>query len=98
MSDLIDRRVAIENIKELFRMGDCFCDEYSIIGMLNQLPSAEPKRKQGEWIEAEKGIKVTRYKCSECGSSVMDDTGYDVSADYPFCHCGADMRGEQNDS
>lgn len=50
-------------------------------------------RSQGEWIETQRGIHVTDYKCSCCGRTVRDDTGYDVSKDYPFCHCGADMRG-----
>ena len=54
------------------------------------------ERKKGKWIEEEKGIHVTSYRCSECGRTVMDDTGYDVSKDYPFCNCGADMRGEED--
>ena len=54
------------------------------------------KRPQGEWIETQRGIHVTDYKCSCCGRTVMDDTGYDVSKDYPFCNCGADMRGDNN--
>lgn len=47
---------------------------------------------KGHWILKETGIKITSYYCSECGRYVKDDTGYDVSKDYPFCHCGADMR------
>ena len=53
-------------------------------------------RQKGEWIELQRGIHVTDYKCSCCGRTVRDDTGYDVSKDYPFCHCGADMRGDEN--
>ena len=37
MNDLIDRKEAIQGVKELFSMGDCYCDELSIIGMLNGL-------------------------------------------------------------
>lgn len=55
------------------------------------------KRKKGKWIMKYKGSAVTSYKCSECGRTVRDDTGYDVSKDYPFCHCGADMREDQHD-
>lgn len=54
---------------------------------------AEKERPQGERIETQRGIHVTDYKCSCCGRTVRDDTGYDVASDYPFCHCGADMRG-----
>lgn len=39
MNDLIDRKEAIQGVKELFLMGDCYCDELSIIGMLNGLES-----------------------------------------------------------
>lgn len=39
MNDLIDRKKAIEGVRELFSMGDCYCDELSIIGMLNGLKS-----------------------------------------------------------
>ena len=89
MSDLISRQAAIE-------IANGYCHPANIAKELEKLPSAEPERKkEGKWIEIEKGIKVTRYKCSECGRSVMDDTGYDVSADYPFCHCGARMEGEK---
>lgn len=42
MSDLILRQAAINNAKELFRMDKGYCDEYSILDMLNQLPSAQP--------------------------------------------------------
>lgn len=54
------------------------------------------KRKKGKWILVEESIKIAAYKCSECGRNVWNDMGYDVVKDYPFCHCGADMRGEQD--
>ena len=38
---LIDQQEAVEGVKELFSLGDCFCDEYSIVGMLNSLPTQE---------------------------------------------------------
>ena len=58
-----------------------------------QLPIEE--RKKGKWIISNTNSKVTTYKCSECGRIVHDDTGYEVLKDYPYCHCGADMRGKQ---
>ena len=61
------------------------------IGKVCDAPTIEPERKKGEWIMKYKGLTVTSYKCSECGRIVKEDTGYDVSKDYPFCHCGADM-------
>lgn len=67
-------------------------------GISEQLPSVQPERKKGRWIVKEIGCKLTSYKCSECGRYITNDTGYDVKEDYPFCHCGADMRGEQDET
>ena len=55
-------------------------------------------RPQGEWIKVKEermsvdmsGEIVTRYKCSECGRLIAILPS--KLADYPFCHCGADMR------
>ena len=38
---LIDQREAVQGVRELFSLGDCFCDEYSIVGMLNSLQTQE---------------------------------------------------------
>lgn len=60
------------------------------------------ERPQGEWIEVKEermsidmsGEIVTRYKCSKCGRVIA--TFPSKLADYyPFCHCGADMRGKE---
>jgi hypothetical protein len=56
-------------------------------------------RQQGEWIKVKEnrmsidmsGELVTQYKCSKCGRGIA--TLPSKLADYPFCHCGADMRG-----
>lgn len=67
------------------------------IETIKELPSAQPERKKGRWIVIVKGCKLTSYKCSECGRYIADDTGYDVKKDYPFCHCGADMREDADE-
>lgn len=54
---------------------------------LHQLPSAEPKRKQGHWIVRNE-YSMWPVLCSEC-------RGWQ-SGRSRFCpDCGADMRGEQ---
>lgn len=63
-------------------------------GDIEEAPTIE-ERKSGKWIIKNTNSRVTTYKCSECGRIVRDDTGYDVSKDYPYCHCGADLRGKQ---
>ncbi len=54
-------------------------------------------QKTGHWIQQNKGVMVTTYKCSVCGRIVGDDTGYNVYEDYPYCNCGAKMEGDKND-
>ena len=62
---------------------------------IDNQPTADVQEvKNGKWVEYEKGMVVTSYKCSLCGEVVMDDTGYDVVKDYPYCHCGAKMENE----
>lgn len=61
-------------------------------------------RQKGEWIKVKEdrmsidmsGEIATRYKCSKCGRMIA--TFPSKLADYPFCHCGADMRGKKNES
>lgn len=86
------REEAIKDIQENIKP---FVGGKSLDMAIEALKS-EP-RKHGQWLETEKWAKLTAYECSECGRVVWDDTGYDVSKDYPYCHCGADMRGGENE-
>ena len=87
---LIDADVLFDAVKDF---------PYGYRGMIKSVIAEqltiEPERKKGKWIQLEKGIHTTSYKCSVCGRTVRDDTGYDVAIDYPYCNCGADMRGDQ---
>ena len=64
----------------------------NICKALDQLPSAQPQRKNGRWKLLNNGDAI----CSECGRKqkcVWDFDNWDN-----FCrHCGADMRGEKDD-
>lgn len=67
------------------------------------------ERKQGKWIKyntADKydymgdRVTVSNYQCSECGRMIYDIGDAPLTnklKDYPFCHCGADMRGAENE-
>ena len=58
----------------------------------------EPKRIKGRWIEM-LSYKNHTYKCSECGRLLVNitDGRNNVPKHYPYCHCGVDMKGEQNE-
>lgn len=59
---------------------------------IKQLPSAEPKRIKGRWIEM--SLYNHTYKCSECGRLLFNvtDGKNNVLKHYPYCHCGAKME------
>lgn len=67
---------------------------------VEDLPSAQPEPKTGMWLDAWRSKSDgTRYwyrMCSECGYERND---CDSEKDSNFCpNCGADMKGEQNES
>ena len=89
MSDFISRQNAIEGVRELFSMGDCYCDELSIVGMLNGLPTAEPERKKGEWIPVDSA--TVNGRCSVCGyeSNLYEN---DVYGEHYCPNCGRKLE------
>lgn len=54
------------------------------------------ERKTGKWLEFTNTNHT--YVCSVCGRMLVNitDGKNTVTKNYPFCHCGADMRGEHN--
>lgn len=48
------------------------------------------QRPKGKWIYEYDDF----YKCSLCGRGICTNWENDPTKDFPFCHCGADMRGE----
>ena len=104
--DLISRQDALLELEkwEEEKNWDTWCyahkdDNYYHITapthVIRDLPSAQPERKQGEWIHD--GCNFPHgndwIHCSECGKR-----GINVPADLTnFCsNCGADMRGDNN--
>lgn len=95
MTDLIERAGVIDALSwcnEWDVMGFAVVDKDDAIRQIKSLPSAEPERKKGHWINAECKDGTIAHKCSECKCFV----GYSVSSLtwFNFCPwCGADMRG-----
>jgi len=65
---------------------------------LARVPSAQHERINGHWIEITSSNHT--YKCSVCGRLLVNitDGKNNVAKNYPYCHCGADMRGEQDEA
>ena len=73
----------------------------SYISDMNELPSAEPERMKGKWIEMGTNKDGTHnIKCSKCGEGYKTRghaRSIATKAKYSFCpNCGASMvRGEE---
>ena len=74
----------------------------SIVDSVEDLPSAQPQHKTGKWIkkmlvtETEKYISYDpEWYCACCGAKYDSHIAKFVN----FCYvCGADMRGEKNET
>ena len=92
MSDWIDRQAAIVRTSKVIKDDGIAHD---VKEALKGLPSVQPERKKGEWItlwDVADPNTSTSAKCSICGRTVWRPAG-------DFCRwCGADMRGDRDDS
>lgn len=52
-------------------------------------------RERGRWVQVERWATKAKYRCSVCGREIMSAVIVNIEK-YPFCHCGADMRGEED--
>ena len=103
MSGLISRQDAIEAMKKIMYTHLFECGEYigentreisimnaeKALDVIENLPSAEPERKKGKWIDEKINSYTSRTYCSECGNSA------------PFIcasgdHYGRNMHGKTN--
>jgi hypothetical protein len=49
----------------------------------------------GRWEQVQRWATKAKYRCSICGREIMSAVTVNIEK-YPFCHCGADMRGEED--
>ena len=93
MSDLIDRQEAIDALVKAIREDPYYDSNEAINGLsvcdvrviLNELPTAEPK----------KGKCKEVYDCEMCDFYMTEDSLFVCPKS---SNCGADMRGEENET
>lgn len=57
----------------------------------------ENQRPQGKWIKLKAStIGHKSYCCSVCGAYLDTFEDENLKEDYPYCHCGAQMRGDDS--
>ena len=68
MSDLIDRQKALDGLKYEMKYGAeiDLCGLDTAYDIIENIPSAEPERKKGEWIIHDYALGRERYECSRC--------------------------------
>ena len=106
MSDLISREEAIDSLTEIImNLKNVYGDMGSAVNgareCIKSLPTAEPERKKGVWIDEKLNSYTSRTYCSKCGSSApfiykSDDYygnhAHGETVKTKFCpNCGADM-------
>lgn len=96
INDLISRQAALDALSHMMDI-DGFRDGYAVSranvdSMLRSLPPAQPERIRGKWEYVDYG-GFGNYHCTACRSICI------CNGDYDLCpNCGADMRGEQNET
>ena len=105
-NDLISREALRKDIEHLHNVyaenKEWFYTD--VLNHIDNAPTVEPERPKGEWIKVKEermsidmsGEIATRYKCSECGRMITILPS--KLADYPFCHCGAEMKGNTKEN
>ena len=105
MSDLISRQAAIDAIDVLCQehrykipgksetyseYNEAWQDALDRAeGLIFNLPSAQPQRMRGKWIDVTKTGGAELWKCSECGELELENSY--------FCpNCGSDMGGDED--
>ena len=95
MDDTISRQAAIDG-QEAYMADhplDGYEDELALIDILRNLPSAQPERQKGEWIEYTEDGYV---ECPFCHNATNCDGNKD---ELHFCFsCGADMREDSHET
>lgn len=97
MNDLISRQAAIDAIDRLDIPEDmCVFEILSHIELeIGTLPSVQPQKTAGRWIEVDDAYNRISGRCSACGweSHMYEDDVVGMN----YCpNCGADMRGKQD--
>ena len=98
--DAVSRRRLLSDLKELITawekypvMAEQIKGVEVAIGYVELIPSTQPERKKGKWINSGRIIR-----CNKCKIGYATVKGMKSALTYNFCpNCGADMRGEQDE-
>lgn len=98
------RLIDADALEKAISISHSMTDDYGIktgyeisMRLVEEQPTIEPERKKGKWLPDTNNYYEERFVCSVCGRSYKVDTCMGKPI-WDFCPCGADMRGEQDDT
>ena len=101
MSDLISRQAAIDEVMNMVNrhksdeFGGALIHYTGVNAVLNCLPSVKPRT--GKWVSADNLFGGIPYHCDQCGETTLETCM--GKPRWNYCpNCGADMRGEKNET
>ena len=95
MAELIDREKLLKDLKESSKYhAENSREEVLLLSDRNIVREQQlfEERKKGKWKKKNKEQYYTSYCCSICGRKIFVQNNETLD-DYPYCHCGAEMRG-----
>jgi hypothetical protein len=99
--DTISRQAAIDAMAELQGKASTKAELKGISKAwkrIKQLPSAQPERKKGKWIEEDDGWDGVFWRCSECNEPFYLVDGTPVDNGLRYCpNCGKGMKIKETD-
>lgn len=92
--DAVSKKAVLEIYDEWFATCNIADKKESPKAKINALPQVTSIRPKGYWIKEKSiyGWDGHSYQCSVCGRSIHLDVVVEDLADYPYCHCGAEME------
>lgn len=97
---ILDPATSVEALAEIEYYAG-FSDSMAVIKAMHDarrmgVEALRNERPKGRWVEVPDKLWSLEFKCSCCGRSVYTAISEEkVTEWYPYCHCGADMRGEE---
>ncbi len=97
MSNYIDRNILLEELNEMQIEGD---EYYQGLGRAKQIVCDQPtvdveEVRRGKWIYCGHHEMMRHvFQCSVCGRWMFTNSPECVVEEYPYCHCGAKMMGD----
>ena len=95
----MDNKEAIKYLKWIRPIRPYSLDKIKVQESIDLAIKALEERPQGEWIMQRHDLDGCFYTCSNCGRMIRvslfidDPEDNETLADYPYCHCGASMKG-----